>query len=66
MRDRWAVSLFVVIALTILAWQARLVFGHLVRSCGGLDSAGYLGESQLLLAGHVTEPVPVADSLTAM
>jgi len=54
------VSLFVVIALTILAWQARLVFGHLVQSCGGLDSAGYLGESQLLLAGHVTEPVPVA------
>lgn len=57
---RGAASLFGVIALVLLTWQAKLVFGHLVRSCGGLDSAGYLGESRLLLTGHITEAVPVA------
>jgi hypothetical protein len=60
---RWAASLFGVLALTLLAWQARLVFGNLVKSCGGLDSAGYLGESRLLLTGHLTEVVPVARAL---
>jgi hypothetical protein len=60
---RWAVSLFGVIALAVLAWQARLVSGHLVTSCGGLDSAGYLGESRLLLTGHLTDQVPVARAL---
>jgi hypothetical protein len=57
---RWAASLFGVIALALVGWQATVVFGHLVKSCGGLDSAGYFGESRLLLTGHITEPVPVA------
>lgn len=61
--SRWPASVFGVIALALLAWQGRLVLGHLVRSCGGLDSSGYLNESRLLVTGHVTEFVPVATVL---
>jgi hypothetical protein len=43
------------LAMALLAWQARLVFGSLVTSCGGLDSAGYLGQSRLLLSEHLTK-----------
>jgi hypothetical protein len=40
--------------------DAALVAGHLVLSCGGLDSAGYLGAARLFLTGRLTEIVPIA------
>jgi 4-amino-4-deoxy-L-arabinose transferase-like glycosyltransferase len=60
---RWATRLFAALALALLASQARMVLGHLVMACGGLDSAGYFGEARLLLTGHLTEFVPVAQVL---
>jgi hypothetical protein len=51
---------FRITVLTLLASDAALVLGHLVLSCGGLDSAGYLGAAQLFLTGRLTDAVPIA------
>ena len=53
-------AMFRIAILTLLASDAALVLGHLVLSCGGLDSAGYLGAARLFLTGRVTELVPLA------
>jgi hypothetical protein len=51
--SRMAVTaVFAVIAATVLA--------SLVMSCGGLDSAGYVGAADLLRRGHLTDAVPIA------
>jgi hypothetical protein len=53
-------AMFRIAILTLLASDAALVLGHLVLSCGGLDSAGYLGAARLFLTGRLTELVPLA------
>ena len=55
-----AAALFRVTCLTVLATDLGIVLAWLVTSCGGLDSAGYLGAARLFLTGHVTELQPIA------
>jgi hypothetical protein len=44
----------------ILVIDLRLVVTHLVTTCGGLDSAGYVGSARLLLSGHLMQYEPIA------
>jgi hypothetical protein len=44
----------------ILVIYLRLVATHVVTTCGGLDSAGYVGSARLLLSGHLTQYEPIA------
>jgi hypothetical protein len=47
------------IALILLV-DLRLLLTHVVTTCGGLDSAGYVGFARLLLSGHLTQYEPIA------
>src|SRR5229473_2876947 len=51
------------LTLAVFATMAAAILTGLVTSCGGLDSAGYVGAADLLLHGHLTEYVPVATLL---
>jgi hypothetical protein len=54
------VTTFRLTVLTILGSDLGLVLGHLVTSCGGLDSAGYIGSARLFLSFHLTHYEPIA------
>lgn len=52
-----------VILLAVLGAQAITYIYYGVRVCGGLDSFGYVGASQLLATGRLIEPQPLASLL---
>jgi hypothetical protein len=62
-RAELAASWLRVCCMAVLVLDATLVFTHLVATCGGLDSSGYLNEMVLLLRGQLTEYQPLARAL---
>jgi hypothetical protein len=61
--DRAAGAAFRLTVLTVLLSDLGLVLAHLVASCGGLDSSGYLNAARLFLSGSLTLYAPVARAL---
>jgi hypothetical protein len=55
-----ATACFWLTIAVILVIDLRLVVTHLVTTCGGLDSAGYVGSARLLLSGHFMQYEPIA------
>ena len=59
-RARAATACFWLTIAVILVTYLRLVVTHVVTTCGGLDSAGYVGSARLLLSGHLIQYEPIA------
>lgn len=58
--DDAARAVYRIVLTTALSSALILVAANRVTSCGGLDSAGYLGAARLFLSGKIIEPQPVA------
>jgi hypothetical protein len=59
-RAHAATACFWLTIAVILVTELRLVVTHVVTTCGGLDSAGYVGSARLLLSGHLMQYEPIA------
>lgn len=59
-QDASAYAAYRMTVAAVLSSALLLVLAHRVASCGGLDSAGYLGAARLFLDGRLTELEPVA------
>ena len=55
-----ATACFWLTIAVILVTELRLVLTHVVTTCGGLDSAGYVGSARLLLSGRLMQYEPIA------
>jgi hypothetical protein len=55
-----AIACFWLTIAAILVIVVRLVVTSVVTTCGGLDSAGYVGSARLLLSGHLMAYEPIA------
>lgn len=58
--DGAAHAIYRIVLTAMLSSALMLVAANRITSCGGLDSAGYLGAARLFLSGRVIEPQPVA------